>query len=199
MDRRDALRRIAEIVGPEGIVPPTEAERYLVDERRLYRGSAALIVRPSTVDECSRILAICNRARLGVVPQGGNTGYCGGATPFDAERHVLVVMTRMNRIREIDPVGFTLTAEAGVVLADAQAEAQDQMAEAQQDVMEAQQEGDSDAVADAAQEASETQAEGEHKISVAQAEATHRVAIEKCEALTGAAQEAVADTHLTLP
>src|SRR5690606_29266365 len=123
MDRRDALRRIAEIVGPEGIVPPTEAERYLVDERRLYRGSAALIVRPSTVDECSRILAICNRARLGVVPQGGNTGYCGGATPFDAERHVLVVMTRMNRIREIDPVGFTLTAEAGVVLADAQAEA----------------------------------------------------------------------------
>src|SRR5690606_14112615 len=123
MDRRNALRQIAEIVGPEGVVPPAEADRYLVDERRLYRGAAALIVKPRTVDECSRILAVCNSAGLGVVPQGGNTGYCGGATPFDAERDVLVVTTRLDRIREIDAAGFTLTAEAGVVLADAQAAA----------------------------------------------------------------------------
>ena len=123
MDRRTALRQIAEIVGPDGVVPPAEAERYLVDERRLYHGAAALIVRPRTVDECSRILAICNRARLGVVPQGGNTGYCGGATPFDGENQVLLLTTRLDRIREVDPTGFTLTAEAGVVLADAQAAA----------------------------------------------------------------------------
>jgi len=123
MDRRNALRQIAEIVGPEGVVPPAEADRYLVDERRLYRGAAALIVKPRTVDECSRILAVCNSAGLGVVPQGGNTGYCGGATPFDAERDVLVVTTRLDRIREIDAAGFTLTAEAGVVLADVQSAA----------------------------------------------------------------------------
>ena len=101
----------------------TDAERFLVDERRLYRGAAALIVQPASVDECARILAICHEAGLGVVPQGGNTGYCGGATPFDAERHVLVSMSRLRRIREVDPVGFTMTAEAGVVLADAQAAA----------------------------------------------------------------------------
>jgi D-lactate dehydrogenase (cytochrome) len=66
---------------------------------------------------------VCNAARIGVVPQGGNTGYCGGATPFDAEQQILLSLARMNRVREIDPIGFTLTAEAGVVLATAQAAA----------------------------------------------------------------------------
>lgn len=123
MDKTDALQAIAEVVGPSGLVSDGEAERYLVDERRLYRGAAALIVQPASVEECSRILAICHQAGLSVVPQGGNTGYCGGATPFDAERHVLLSMSRLNRIREVDPIGFTLTAEAGVVLANAQAAA----------------------------------------------------------------------------
>ena len=123
MDRRGALSRIAEIVGPGGLVADAEADRYLVDERGLYRGSAALIVRPKTVDECSQILRVCHGAGIGVVPQGGNSGYCGGATPFDSERQILLSTSRLNRIREIDPVGFTLTAEAGVVLANAQAAA----------------------------------------------------------------------------
>ena len=59
------------------------------------------------------------------MPQGGNTGYCGGATPDDPQRAVLVKMSRMDRIRELDPVGFTMTVEAGVMLARAQAAAQD--------------------------------------------------------------------------
>lgn len=125
MHREQALRAIAEVVGPAGVVPRDDAERFLIDERRLYRGAAALIVQPSTVDECSRILRLCHEAGLGVVPQGGNTGYCGGATPFDAERHVLVSTSRLNRIREVDPIGFTMTAEAGVVLANTQAAAAD--------------------------------------------------------------------------
>jgi FAD/FMN-containing dehydrogenase len=64
---------------------------------------------------------VCHDARIGVVPQGGNTGYCGGATPFDGERRqILLSLARMNRVREVDDVGFTMTAEAGVVLARAQ-------------------------------------------------------------------------------
>jgi len=123
MNHTRALQAIADIVGPSGIVSGADAERYVVDERRLYRGEAALIVQPASVEECSRVLAICHEAGLGVVPQGGNTGYCGGATPFDPERHVLVSTSRMNRIRDVDPIGFTLTADAGVVLAKAQAAA----------------------------------------------------------------------------
>jgi D-lactate dehydrogenase (cytochrome) len=68
---------------------------------------------------------VCAEAGLGVVPQGGNTGYCGGATPFDGERQVLLSTARLNRLREIDDVGFTMTAEAGVLLARAQAAARE--------------------------------------------------------------------------
>jgi FAD/FMN-containing dehydrogenase len=123
LERPEALRQIAQIVGPQGIVDPDSAQALLRDERGLYAGAAALVVRPSTTDECAAILRICNAARLGVVPQGGNTGYCGGATPFDADAQILLNLSRMRRIRRIDPLGFTLTAEAGVVLAEAQAAA----------------------------------------------------------------------------
>jgi FAD/FMN-containing dehydrogenase len=121
-----ALERIANIVGPRGLVAPADAAPLLRDERGLYRGAAALVVRPGTVDECASVVRVCNDARIGVVAQGGNTSYCGGATPFDGERRqILVSLTRLNRVREVDDVGFTMTAEAGVVLARAQDAARD--------------------------------------------------------------------------
>src|SRR5690606_17890959 len=120
-----ALERIAAIVGPAGVVAPSDAEGMLRDERKLYRGAAALIVRPGTVEECAAVVRVCHDAGLGIVPQGGNTGYCGGATPFDAERQVLLSLARLKRGREVDTVGFTMTAEAGVVLAHAQAAARE--------------------------------------------------------------------------
>ncbi|MDZ7779911.1 MAG: FAD-binding oxidoreductase [Gemmatimonadota bacterium] len=119
-DHQQALDRIRATVGPKGVVDDDAREGYLVDERQLYRGEAVLIVRPGTTDEVSRVMAICYEAGLGIVPQGGNTGYCGGATPDDAEGQVLLSLSRMNAVRGIDPVGFTMTAEAGVVLAHAQ-------------------------------------------------------------------------------
>jgi D-lactate dehydrogenase (cytochrome) len=120
-----ALERIAAVVGPAGVVPPDAAAGMLVDERRLYRGAALAVVRPASAAEVAAVVAICREARLAVVPQGGNTGYCGGATPFDARREILLSLSRLNRIRELDEVGFTLTAEAGVVLASAQAAARE--------------------------------------------------------------------------
>jgi D-lactate dehydrogenase (cytochrome) len=121
-----ALERIANIVGPRGVVALEDAAPLLRDERGLYRGAAALVVRPGSVDECAHVVRVCNDARIGVVPQGGNTGYCGGATPFDGERRqILLSLARMNRVREVDDVGFTMTVEAGVVLARAQGAARD--------------------------------------------------------------------------
>ena len=116
-----AMKRIAAIVGPRGVVSAEDAAPLLRDERGLYRGAAALVVRPASVDECASVVRACHDARIGVVPQGGNTGYCGGATPFDGERRqILLSLARLNRVREVDDVGFTMTAEAGVVLARAQ-------------------------------------------------------------------------------
>jgi FAD/FMN-containing dehydrogenase len=120
-----ALERIAAIVGSSGIVAPADAAGLLSDERGLYRGAAALIVRPKSVAECAEVVRVCRDFRLGVVPQGGNTGYCGGATPFDERRQVLLSLARLNRVREVDAVGFTMTAEAGVVLANAQTAARE--------------------------------------------------------------------------
>jgi len=119
-----AIARIAEIVGDRGLVARADAAGYLTDHRALYAGAAAAIVQPASTDECAAILRICNDARIGVVPQAGNTGYCGGATPFDGERQIVLSLARMRAIRHVDPVGFTLTAEAGVILADAQAAAE---------------------------------------------------------------------------
>src|SRR5262245_36494644 len=117
-----ALERIAAIVGPRGVLSDTEAAPLLRDERGLYRGAAALVVRPGSTDECAAVVRACNDARIGVVPQGGNTGYCGGATPFDGaqRRQILLSLARLNRVREVDTLCFTMTAEAGVVLARAQ-------------------------------------------------------------------------------
>lgn len=126
LGRQQALDRIRAVVGPKGVVDDEGArEGYLVDERRLYRGEAALIVRPASTDEVSRVMAICYEAGLGVVPQGGNTGYCGGGTPDDAEGQVLVSLSRMNAVRSIDPVGFTMTVDAGMVLTDTQRAAEE--------------------------------------------------------------------------
>src|SRR5688572_10506224 len=122
-----ALERIANVVGPRGVVAPEDAAPLLRDERGLYRGAAALVVRPDSTQECADVVRICHYARIGVVPQGGNTSYCGGATPFDGERRqILLSLTRLNRVREVDDVGFTMTVEAGVVLARAQLVAREQ-------------------------------------------------------------------------
>ncbi|NNF67224.1 MAG: FAD-binding oxidoreductase [Gammaproteobacteria bacterium] len=120
-DRDAALQSIRDIVGPAGVVDdPAMMPAYLIDERRLYQGEAALIVRPASTDEVAAIVRICRDAGLGIVPQGGNTGYCGGATPDDGQNQVLLSLSRMNKVRDIDTVGFTMTLDAGVVLAKAQ-------------------------------------------------------------------------------
>src|SRR5688572_31859027 len=95
----------------------------LRDHRSLYRGLALAVVAPADTAAVARVLAFRNEHRIGVVPQGGNTGYCGGATPDGSSSQVLLSLARLNRVRAIDPANYTLTAEAGCVLARLQATA----------------------------------------------------------------------------
>jgi FAD/FMN-containing dehydrogenase len=97
----------------------------LRDHRAQYRGHALAVLAPPDVSAVSRVLAFCNQHRIGVVPQGGNTGYCGGATPDASSSQVLLSLARLDRIRAIDPANYTLTAEAGCVLANLQKAASD--------------------------------------------------------------------------
>jgi FAD/FMN-containing dehydrogenase len=116
--RRAELRGL---IGADGVLTKADdTAPYLVDERRLYRGSALAVVLPRDVEQVARIVGWCNQHRVGVVPQGGNTGYCGGATPDESGRQLLLSLRRLNRIRAVDAGNFSITAEAGCVLASVQ-------------------------------------------------------------------------------
>ncbi|HTC44298.1 MAG TPA: FAD-binding oxidoreductase [Steroidobacteraceae bacterium] len=97
----------------------------LVDHRGLYHGDAAALILPRTVEQVASALAFCDSHRIGVVPQGGNTGYCGGATPDETGRQVILSLRRLNRIRKLDALNYSLTVEAGCVLAEVQRAAAD--------------------------------------------------------------------------
>ena len=118
----DAVRRIIDVVGPRGfITDAAEMAPYLIDERREFPpGKAALVVRPASTEDVSKILAICNETRTAIVPQGGNTGLAGGSTPHTTGNEIVLSLKRMNRVRDVDPLNYTITCDAGVVLADVQ-------------------------------------------------------------------------------
>ncbi len=114
----DDLRRI---VGSSGYFDrEIDIEPFTVDHRKLYRGTTPLVLRPSSTEQVSQILRTCNDAGVGVVPVGGNTSYCGAATPSADGTQVVVSLARMRRIRALDPDNFALIAEAGCVLAEVQ-------------------------------------------------------------------------------
>jgi FAD/FMN-containing dehydrogenase len=118
------LDQLRQIVGPQGFFDqPFDVEPYTVDHRKLYRGKTSLVVRPESTQQVAAILKASNKARVGVVPVGGNTGYCGGATPSEDGSQIVLSMARMKRVRAIDPHNYTMIAEAGCVLADVQAAA----------------------------------------------------------------------------
>jgi FAD/FMN-containing dehydrogenase len=122
----DTLLRIAAAVGPRGVISdPAEMEPYLVEERGQYHGQARLVVRPAATAEVAEIVRLCAASRIPIYPQGGNTGLCGGAVPDADGRGIVLSLGRMNRVRALDPVNFTITVEAGAILADVQREAAD--------------------------------------------------------------------------
>jgi FAD/FMN-containing dehydrogenase len=122
MNDSEALRtELCALVGADSVLTEAAATApFLVDERRLYRGSALAVALPRNVEEVARIVGWCNQHGVGVVPQGGNTGYCGGATPDESGRQLLLSLRRLNRIRAVEADNFSMTAEAGCVLANVQ-------------------------------------------------------------------------------
>lgn len=121
-----ALTAIRQRLGPNGATDdPDVLAPHLREWRDRFRGSTALLVRPASTSELVQVMRLCHEHRIGVVPQGGNTGLCGGAIPDTSGSQVLITLERMQRILEVDPVGGTLTAEAGCVLSKLQQAARD--------------------------------------------------------------------------
>ncbi|AVM74905.1 FAD-binding oxidoreductase [Magnetospirillum gryphiswaldense] len=115
----DVLNRLAAIVGPTNLLTAdSDLEHYVTEERGLYRGEALAVARPADTEQVAAVVAACVQAGVAMVPQGGNTGLCGGGVPNQGA--VVVSTERLNRIRAVDPLNFTLVAEAGCVLAAVQ-------------------------------------------------------------------------------
>ena len=117
----DVLTSLQALLGADVALPPAAAtDRYLVDHRKLYHGQTVALVQPRSTAQVATLLAFCNGQRIGVVPQGGNTSYCGGATPDESGTQLLLSLEKMNRIRALDPLDGSMIAEAGCVLAQLQ-------------------------------------------------------------------------------
>ena len=95
---------------------------YCSDWRGRYSGQPLCVVKPENAEDVATVMRACQEAGIAVVPQGGNTGLCGGATPIRGE--VVVSLTRLNHIRAIDTDNNTMTVEAGCTLAAVQAAAE---------------------------------------------------------------------------
>jgi D-lactate dehydrogenase (cytochrome) len=121
-----ALReRLRALLGADALLSePQDCAPFLVDHLGRCRGSALAVAQPRSVLQVAQLLEFCEAERIGVVPHGGNTSYCGGAIPDDSGRELVLSLRRLNRIRSVDPENYSLVAEAGCILAQVQAAAE---------------------------------------------------------------------------
>jgi FAD/FMN-containing dehydrogenase len=118
------LSTLKSIVGePNVLTAEADVAPYVTDWRDAYHGRARAVVRPGTTAEVSAVVRCCAEHRVPIVPQGGNTSLCGGATPHDSGSEIVVSLGRLSRVRGVDASNATLTVEAGVPLARVQAAA----------------------------------------------------------------------------
>ncbi|MDX1480442.1 MAG: FAD-binding oxidoreductase [Woeseiaceae bacterium] len=118
------VEELKSIVGASGwSTDPDELEPHLTEWRGTWRGNTPILLQPATTDEVAEIVRACGRSGTAIVPQGGNTGLCGGAVPDSSGEQVVLSLSRLDRIRGIDAADYSITAEAGCVLADLQAAA----------------------------------------------------------------------------
>ena len=119
------LQTLRDCVGAEHVLTGGDLSAYELDWRRRFHGRARAVVRPAGTTEVAAVLRVCAAHGASVVPQGGNTGLVGGGVPDASGMQLLLSLTRLNRIRDIDRANLTLTAEAGCVLQAVQQAAAD--------------------------------------------------------------------------
>jgi FAD/FMN-containing dehydrogenase len=121
---RAALNELkAAVGGGSWFESPDDVAPFVADFRGLYRGATPLVLMPRDTAEVSAVMEICHRRDVAVVPHGGNTSYCGAATPDATGTQIVLSMRRMNRLRHLDAANYSMIVEAGCTLAEAQAAA----------------------------------------------------------------------------
>lgn len=111
------LEAAARLLGPKGLTSdPDDLAPWLTDWRGRYTGQALALASPASTAEVSALVRLCAEHRVPIVPQGGNSGMSGGATPFDSGSELLLSLRRMNAVVAIDRSARTVVCEAGVIL-----------------------------------------------------------------------------------
>lgn len=119
------ITAMKQIVGDTHVITDsTTMQPYLQDYRGRFTGTGLAVIRPDTTEQVAAIVTLCAAHNIAIVPQGGNTGLVGGSIPY-AQNEIVINLSRMNRVRDIDPANFTMTVEAGCVLSVIQQTAQD--------------------------------------------------------------------------
>ncbi len=119
--KNDAFLAACEaVVGATNLITGDDMARYLTDWRGRFTGHARAVVRPADTAQVAAIVRHCHEHRVPIVPQGGNTGLVLGSVPDASGVAIVLSLARLNRIREVDPVNDTLTAEAGCLLQQVQ-------------------------------------------------------------------------------
>ena len=121
----ETLDKFASIVGDaHALRAPDAMAPYLREWRDRYVGEAAMVVKPASTQEVADILRVAHDSRTAIVPQGGNTGLVGGQIPFESGHEVVLSLSRMDKIVDVDPLGNCMTVEAGAILQNIQTAAE---------------------------------------------------------------------------
>lgn len=115
----DLINSLCAIAGAENVLTGAEATPYCNDKRGRYNGKAQAVVLPADTQQVSAVVGLCAANGVSIIPQGGNTSLCGASVPLaEGGAQVVLNLSRMNRIREVDATNYTMTVEAGCILAD---------------------------------------------------------------------------------
>lgn len=117
------LAELRALVGEAHVLTDQDLSAWEWDWRKRYRGRALAVVRPASTLEVAGVVKACAQHGVAVVPQGGNTGLVGGSVPDESGQQVVLSLGRMRQVRALDTANLTMTVDAGVILAQAQAAA----------------------------------------------------------------------------
>jgi len=121
------IQQLSTVIDSKYILTQDEEKApYLTDWRKRFTGKALAVVLPGNSAEVAQIVKLCAQNNIAIVPQGGHTGFCGGATPDDSGTQIILNLKRMNQVREIDITNQTITLEAGCILQTVQVKAAEQ-------------------------------------------------------------------------
>jgi FAD/FMN-containing dehydrogenase len=118
---QSVLSEFESAIGKQYVLDKDEdKEPYLTDWGKRYKGKALAVLKPGNTAEVASLVKICNTYRISIVPQGGNTGLCGGATPDNTGDSVIILLIRLNQISDVDTKNSTITVGAGAILKQVQ-------------------------------------------------------------------------------